>query len=68
MAIFTTKDYNANKSDKIRLAVGRKLGLGIGIQATNNQVNNELEQHLKELVQSMNSANYAAAEPAPEDL
>ena len=66
MAIFKTKDYNPTKSDKVRLAVGKKLGLAGA--ATNGQVDAELEQHLRELVQTMDQAAHNNAfVPDPTD-
>lgn len=67
MAIFKTKDYGAGKSDKARLAVGRKLGTP-GVQATNNQVDEQLEQYLRELVEIDEAATYAASKPAPDPM
>ena len=59
--IFSTKDYNGAKSDENRLAVGLKLGLGPGVQATKAQVEAELEQHLRELRQIKKAVDYQAA-------
>ena len=66
MATFSTKDFNAAKSDKVRAAMGRKLGLEG--PATNNQVGDALTQFCREIVQAYDSLDYAAAAPAPDTL
>lgn len=66
MTIFKSKDFAAGKSDKVRKAVGRKLGLGA--PASNNQVDEEVTQHLRELVEVDDTADWAATKPAPDPL
>ena len=66
MATFSTKDFAANKSDKVRKAFGRKLGLGRS--ATNNEVNDALTQFCRETVEVDDAADWAATKPAPDPL
>lgn len=66
MAVFSTKDFTANNSDKVRKAFGRKLGLGG--PATNNQVDDALTQYCREVVEIDQTADYNAAKPAPDAL
>ena len=66
MATFSTKDFNAAKSDKVRAAVGRSLGLPGA--ANNNEVGDWLTQKCREIVQAYDSVDYKAAEPAPDTL
>ena len=61
MAIFKTRDYSAAKSDENREAIGLKLGLGVGVQATNAQVDAQIEQWLREQRQILKRAKYEAA-------
>ena len=66
MATFSTKDFNAAKSDKVRAAVGRSLGLPAA--ASNAQVGDWLTQRCREIVQAYDDVDYAAAKPAPDTL
>jgi hypothetical protein len=66
MAIFSTKDFNSGKSDKVRAAVGRYLALPG--PASNNQVGDWLTQKCREIVQTYDHIDYQAAEPAPDQL
>lgn len=66
MAIFSTKDFSAGKSDKVRKAFGRKLGLAG--PASNKQVDDALTQYCREVVEIDETADYYAAKPAPDQL
>lgn len=67
MAVFQTKDFTANKSDKVRLAVGRRLGHP-GVPATNAEVDAEMTQHCRDLVELDEAANWVATKPAVDQL
>lgn len=66
MAIFSSKDFSAAKSDKVRAAFGRKLGLPGA--ANNSQVDDAMTQFCREVVQAYDHVDYIAAEPAPDTL
>jgi len=66
MAVFSTKDFSAAKSDKVRAAMGRKLGLAGA--ASNAQVGDALTQFCREVVQAYDDVDYFAAKPAPDAL
>lgn len=61
MSIFSSKDWNANKSDKIRHAVGVERGLGH--DATDQEVSDAIDDHLRRLVKRVESNEAAAAVP-----
>lgn len=67
MTIFSTKDFNNGKSDKVKLAVGRLLGRP-GQAASKNEVDNALTEYCKTLVYIDEQANYDATRPAKDDL
>ena len=66
MAIFKTKDYTANKSDRIRVAVTSRLHMQV--PAVNADVDAYIESHLKVLVhEEEKRASRVAAEQAVQD-
>lgn len=65
--IFSTKDFNNNKSDKIRLAVGRLLGRP-GQAASNNEVDAALTEYCRLLVYIDEQAAYDANRPVKDEL
>lgn len=64
MAILSTKDYSAAKINKLQKDVGRRLGLGAN--ATNNQIERYIETLLREVAQEQDDIDYAALKPAPD--
>lgn len=67
MTIFSTKDFNNGKSDKIKLAVGRMLGRP-GEPASKNEVEAALTQYCRDIVYMDEQCNYDANRPAKDDL
>lgn len=67
MAAFSTKDFSAGKTAKVRNAVARKLGHP-ETPATNQEVDDVLTQFLRELVQVDDLAVWQATKPAADPL
>lgn len=65
MEIFSSKDFSAPKSNRIRAAFGKELDLGV--DATNNQVEQWINAKLIEVTRKQEDAAAIAALP-PNDM
>jgi hypothetical protein len=67
MSAFTTKNLSVANTAKVRAAFGRRLGHP-GVDATDAEMTQQLNQFMIEVVQSYDDLDYAAAKPAPTTL